>query len=84
MQQRQALQAQYTADHPDVVEINRKINDLQTQIASSAAEPQPAPVATLTRPDTPQLAATYWNPSLDRRSRAWRMRRLSSFASSNR
>jgi polysaccharide chain length determinant protein (PEP-CTERM system associated) len=54
MAQRQALLAQYTADYPDVIDINRKISDLQAQIAASAAEP--ASVArTVTRPDTPQL-----------------------------
>lgn len=56
MQQRQALQAQYTPDHPDVVEISRKIADLESQIARSAAEPAPTVVsATVNRPDTPQL-----------------------------
>ena len=39
IQQKQALQAQYTPDHPDVIEISRKINDLQAQIAASAPEP---------------------------------------------
>ena len=54
IQQRQALQAQYTSDHPDIVELTRKINDLRAQIASSAAE-APAPTVTVQRPDTPQL-----------------------------
>lgn len=54
--QRQALQAQYTGDHPDVVEVNRKIADLQAQIAHSASEPAPVSVTpTITRPDPPQL-----------------------------
>ena len=55
-QQRQELEAQYTPDHPDVVEITRKINTLQAQIANSdgdSATAQPAPA--VTRPDTPQL-----------------------------
>lgn len=55
IQQRQALQAQYTSDHPDVIEISRKINELQAQIASSAAEPSAAVAMTIARPDTPQL-----------------------------
>jgi Uncharacterized protein involved in exopolysaccharide biosynthesis len=50
-QQRQVLLAQYTADHPDVIDINRKISDLQAQIASSA----PTAAPTVVRPDTPQL-----------------------------
>ena len=54
IQQKQALQAQYTPDHPDVIEISRKINDLQAQIAAAAPEPSPT-VATISRPDTPQL-----------------------------
>jgi polysaccharide chain length determinant protein (PEP-CTERM system associated) len=53
--QRQALTAQYTSDYPDVVDINRKISDLQTQIAASAPDPATAPVAPIARPDTPQL-----------------------------
>lgn len=55
IQQRQALQAQYTPDYPDVIDINRKIKDLQAQIAASAADPTPAPVVQIARPDTPQL-----------------------------
>jgi polysaccharide chain length determinant protein (PEP-CTERM system associated) len=54
--QKQALDAQYTPDHPDVVEISRKIADLQAQIARGSSEPasiSAAPVAT--RPDPPQL-----------------------------
>lgn len=54
--QKQALEAQYTADHPDVVEVNRKIADLQAQIARSAAEPAPVAVtSSVARPDPPQL-----------------------------
>jgi polysaccharide chain length determinant protein (PEP-CTERM system associated) len=55
IQQKQALQAQYTSDHPDVVEISRKINELQAQIAASAADPSPAVAKAIARPDTPQL-----------------------------
>ena len=55
LQQKQALQAQYTPDHPDVIEISRKINELQTQIATSAAEPAQTIAAPIARPDTPQL-----------------------------
>ena len=52
--QRQALTAQYTSDYPDVVDINRKISDLQAQIAASAPESATAS-APVARPDTPQL-----------------------------
>jgi polysaccharide chain length determinant protein (PEP-CTERM system associated) len=56
LQQRQTLQALYTPDHPDVVEVNRKITDLQAEIARASAEPVPAPVAAaVNRPDPPQL-----------------------------
>lgn len=55
LQQKQALQTQYTADHPDVIEINRKINDLQAQIASAPTETLPAASTPISRPDTPQL-----------------------------
>ncbi len=41
MQQKQALEALYTPDHPDVVAISRKIADLQTQIAHASTEPGP-------------------------------------------
>jgi polysaccharide chain length determinant protein (PEP-CTERM system associated) len=54
--QRQALNALYTPDHPDVVEISRKISDLEAQIARASAEPAPTAVApTVNRPDPPQL-----------------------------
>ena len=54
--QKQTLDAQYTPDHPDVVEITRKISDLQAQIARAANEPAPVTVAPVfTRPDSPQL-----------------------------
>jgi len=55
IQQKQSLQAQYTSDHPDVIEISRKINELQAQIAASAAEPSPVVATAMARPDTPQL-----------------------------
>ncbi|MDR3734782.1 MAG: Wzz/FepE/Etk N-terminal domain-containing protein [Acidobacteriaceae bacterium] len=56
IKQKQALQAQYTPDHPDVVEVSRKIADLQAQIAHTSTEPAVAPVAaTINRPDPPQL-----------------------------
>ena len=54
--QKQSLEALYTPDHPDVVEINRKISDLRTQIAHPSTEPAPAPSApAIERPDSPQL-----------------------------
>jgi len=53
--QKQALQAQYTSDHPDVIEATRKINALQAQIAASATEPAPMVTTSVARPDTPQL-----------------------------
>jgi len=55
IQQKQALQAQYTPDHPDVIEISRKIKDLQAQIAASAPEPSSIVATAISRPDTPQL-----------------------------
>lgn len=55
LQQKQALQAQYTSDHPDVVEVSRKISELQAQIAASASEPAPVVSKTMARPDPPQL-----------------------------
>lgn len=57
IQQRQTLEALYTPDHPDVVEVNRKIADLQAEMAHTSAEPRPAPVASVVvnRPDSPQL-----------------------------
>jgi polysaccharide chain length determinant protein (PEP-CTERM system associated) len=55
MQQRQAMLAQYTPDHPDVIDIDRKVSELQAQIAASAKEPAEPVKATVARPDTPQL-----------------------------
>jgi polysaccharide chain length determinant protein (PEP-CTERM system associated) len=54
IQQRQALEALYTPDHPDVVEVSRKIADLQAEIAHTSNEAAPV-VSTVNRPDTPQL-----------------------------
>jgi polysaccharide chain length determinant protein (PEP-CTERM system associated) len=54
--EKQTLQAQYTPDHPDVVEVSRKIAELQAEIAHSSAEPVSATAAPIVnRPDTPQL-----------------------------
>ena len=56
IEQKQALDAIYTPDHPDVVAIRRRIADLQAEIAHTPAEPSSTPdTATVTRPDTPQL-----------------------------
>ncbi len=56
IQQRQVLQAQYTPDHPDVVEVSRKIAQLQDEIARSGSSSTTAPAAApISRPDTPQL-----------------------------
>jgi polysaccharide chain length determinant protein (PEP-CTERM system associated) len=54
--QRQTLEAQYTPDHPDVVEVSRKIADLQAEIARAGTEPVPVQAAPIiNRPDPPQL-----------------------------
>ncbi len=54
--QKQTLEALYTPDHPDVVEVTRKIADLRAEIARSSAEAAPATSAPIvSRPDTPQL-----------------------------
>jgi len=56
LQQKQQLEAEYTSDHPDVVEINRKIADLRAEIAKAASEPASVtPAPTASRPDPPQL-----------------------------
>lgn len=58
IEQKQALEALYTPDHPDVVEVSRKIADLQAEIAHPAAEPAPASTAAASpagHPDPPQL-----------------------------
>ena len=41
MAQKQELDATYTPDYPDVVAINRKIADLQAEIAHAPTEPAP-------------------------------------------
>jgi polysaccharide chain length determinant protein (PEP-CTERM system associated) len=55
--QKAALDAIYTPDHPDVVAMNRRIAELEAQIAKPAAEPVPSPDAPAAsiRPDSPQL-----------------------------
>jgi polysaccharide chain length determinant protein (PEP-CTERM system associated) len=54
--QQQALEAQYTPDHPDVVEVRRKVADLRAEIARTAAEPATAaPAPVVNRADPPQL-----------------------------
>ena len=56
IKQKQALEAQYTPDYPDVVAISRKIADLKAEIARASAEPAPAPAAsTSNRSDPPRL-----------------------------
>ncbi len=56
MDQKQALEATYTPDYPDVIEINRKIADLKAQIASAPAPTEPANTApTASSSDSPQL-----------------------------
>ena len=58
IKQKQALEALYTPDHPDVLAISRKIADLQAEIAHASAEPAPASASvasTASRPDSPQL-----------------------------
>ena len=55
MAQKQALEAQYTPDHPDVIEVSRKISDLQAQIARAESEPPTAAIPNVNRPDSPQL-----------------------------
>ncbi len=58
IKQKQALEAQYTPDHPDVVAISRKIADLEAEIKRASAEPAPAPspsASTLSRSDPPHL-----------------------------
>jgi polysaccharide chain length determinant protein (PEP-CTERM system associated) len=56
IEQQQQLEAQYTPDYPDVVEVTRKINALKAEIAQAATAPAPAPAAAATtHPDPPQL-----------------------------
>ena len=53
-EQKQALEALYTPNHPDVVAISRKIADLQAQIDQSPDASAPI-TKVVTRTDTPQL-----------------------------
>lgn len=53
--QKEALEAQYTPDYPDVVEISRKIADLQATIAHASASPAPASKAAVKTSDSPQV-----------------------------
>jgi uncharacterized protein involved in exopolysaccharide biosynthesis len=56
IKQKQALEAQYTPDYPDVVAISRKIADLKAEIARASAEPAQAPAtSTANRSDPPRL-----------------------------
>jgi uncharacterized protein involved in exopolysaccharide biosynthesis len=56
MDQKAALDALYTPDHPDVVALKRRIAELQAEIAHTPAEPAPATdAAHVARPDPPQL-----------------------------
>jgi len=52
--QKQALDALYTPDHPDVVAITRQIASVQAQIAQSQVEPAKAEIA-VKHSDPPQL-----------------------------
>jgi uncharacterized protein involved in exopolysaccharide biosynthesis len=53
--QKKELEDLYTPEHPDVAALSRKITDLQSELAQSAAHPSSAPAALPTRPDPPQL-----------------------------
>ena len=54
--EKKELEELYTPNHPDVVSISRKIDDLQAEIAQNKAPSPPgANVGTVTRPDSPQL-----------------------------
>ena len=54
--QKQALDAQYTPDHPDVVAMSRRIADLESQIAHPAAETATTSAApSANHADPPQL-----------------------------
>ena len=57
--QKQALEALYTPDHPDVLAISRRITDLEKDIAQKPAEPgNKAADAESTLPDSPQVQQT--------------------------
>lgn len=55
--QKQELQTHYTADYPDVVAVNRKIKEVQAQIAQAASHPAPPAQASsaVRSSDPPQL-----------------------------
>jgi uncharacterized protein involved in exopolysaccharide biosynthesis len=58
MAQKQELEALYTPDHPDVVAVNRKIADLQAEIAQvpvPSTTPAPTPTTAISNTDSPQL-----------------------------
>lgn len=56
IEQKHDLLAVDTPQHPDVVAISHKIDDLQNEMAHTPADPAPAPVATSgSRHDPPQL-----------------------------
>jgi polysaccharide chain length determinant protein (PEP-CTERM system associated) len=54
MEQKQALDALYTPDHPDVVALAHRIAVLKAEIDHASTAPAPE-AAKVTRPDTPQL-----------------------------
>jgi polysaccharide chain length determinant protein (PEP-CTERM system associated) len=53
MAQKEELESLYTPDHPDVVAISRKIEELQAEIVNMPA--QTTPGTAIAVPDTPQL-----------------------------
>jgi polysaccharide chain length determinant protein (PEP-CTERM system associated) len=55
IKQKQALEALYTPDYPDVIEIKRKIAELQSVIAPTPAQPAPAASDAVNLSDSPQL-----------------------------
>jgi len=57
MEQKKALDAQYTPDYPDVIAISRKIADLQAEIARSPQPTAPASNASnaTAAPESPQV-----------------------------
>ncbi|MGO9340644.1 MAG: GumC family protein [Terracidiphilus sp.] len=55
IEQKQALEATYTPDYPDVVAIQRKITDLQEKIARSSVHAPSSEAGLANHPDSPQL-----------------------------
>jgi polysaccharide chain length determinant protein (PEP-CTERM system associated) len=55
IKQKQALEALYTSDYPDVIEVKRKIADLQSAMAQAPTQPAPAGTGAVKLPDSPQL-----------------------------